>query len=81
MGLPVISTLHSGIPELVRDGASGFLVPEHDENAIYDRLKYLVDHPGLWPDIGSNGRKTVEANHDIVKLNDSLSEIFLKSLG
>lgn len=78
MGLPVISTRHSGIPELVRDGASGFLVPEKDENAIYDRLKYLVDHPGLWPDIGSNGRKTVEANHDIVKLNDNLSDMFLR---
>ncbi len=30
MGLPVISTYHGGIPELVRDGISGFLVPERD---------------------------------------------------
>jgi colanic acid/amylovoran biosynthesis glycosyltransferase len=30
MGLPVLSTLHSGIPELVEDGLSGLLVPEKD---------------------------------------------------
>ena len=35
VGLPVLSTLHSGIPELVENGVSGFLVPEHDVRRTY----------------------------------------------
>ncbi|HBW33808.1 MAG TPA: colanic acid biosynthesis glycosyltransferase WcaL, partial [Nostoc sp. UBA8866] len=41
MGLPVISTRHGGIPELVTDGVSGFLVPERDAEAIAHKLTYL----------------------------------------
>ncbi|OQX53652.1 MAG: colanic acid biosynthesis glycosyltransferase WcaL, partial [Candidatus Cloacimonas sp. 4484_209] len=44
-GLPVISTFHSGIPEGVLDGKSGFLVPEKDVDALADRLEYLIEHP------------------------------------
>ena len=36
-GLPVLSTLHSGIPEVVADGASGLLVPEGDAEALAGR--------------------------------------------
>ncbi len=41
-GIPVISTCHSGIPELIRDGESGFLVPERDVDALAEKLEYLV---------------------------------------
>ena len=34
MGLPVVSTWHGGIPELVEDGVAGLLVPERDETAL-----------------------------------------------
>ena len=33
-GLPVVSTVHAGIPELVEEGVSGFLVPERDEEGV-----------------------------------------------
>lgn len=38
MGLPVIATHHGGIPELVEDGVSGYLVPERDSQAIANKL-------------------------------------------
>jgi len=72
MGLPVLSTVHSGIPELVEDGVSGFLVPERDVEALADRLACLLDHPELWPEMGRAGRTRVEAEYDIRKLNDQL---------
>jgi len=43
-GLPVISTYHSAIPELVKDRESGFLVSERDIKGIANKLKYLVLH-------------------------------------
>jgi colanic acid/amylovoran biosynthesis glycosyltransferase len=71
-GIPVVSTLHSGIPEVVLDGKSGFLVPERDVNGLTERLQYLVEHPDLWPEMGRCGRKLVEEKYDIKKLNSKL---------
>ena len=76
MGLPVVSTLHGGIPELVQDGISGFLVPEKDECAIAQKLIYLIEHPEIWSNMGSSGRKYVEAHYDTNKLNDELEQIY-----
>lgn len=38
-GLPVISTYHSGIPELIQDGVSGLLAPEHDVDGLVKKNK------------------------------------------
>lgn len=75
-GVPVVSTLHSGIPELVTDGKTGFLVPERDVDALAEKLIYLIEHPEIWPEMGRAGRARVEANYDINKLNDRLVEIY-----
>jgi len=46
-GLPVISTRVAGIPEIVEDGTTGFLVPPGDAPALVDALKSLVRNPQL----------------------------------
>lgn len=76
MGLPVISTVHAGIPELVEDGVSGFLVPERDVEALADRLRHLVDHPETWAALGRAGRRRIEAEFDIDRLNDELLALY-----
>ncbi|XHR84134.1 MAG: glycosyltransferase [Gloeotrichia echinulata GP01] len=80
MGLPVISTRHGGIPELVEDGVSGFLVPERDPDAIATKLTYLITHPELWEKMGKAGRARVEDKYDMNKLNDELLEIYQQLL-
>src|SRR3972149_897016 len=75
-GLPVVSTRHSGIPEVVLDGKSGFLVPERDVDALSEKLDYLIRNPELWPEMGRYGRKFVEERYDIHKLNQRLVKIY-----
>lgn len=75
-GMPVLSTVHSGIPELVQNGQSGFLVPERDVDALAERLEYLIEHPEIWPEMGKSGRKFVEEHYDIRKLNQKLVRIY-----
>ena len=77
--IPVISTFHSGIPELVRDGESGFLVPECDTDALVRKLELLLDHPEMWEGMGKAGRNWVEKHYNIHKLNTRLVEVY-KSL-
>jgi colanic acid/amylovoran biosynthesis glycosyltransferase len=76
VGLPVISTIHNGIPEGVRDGKSGFIVPEGDVDALTDRLLYLIEHPESWGDMGRAGRAFVEKNYSSKKLNKQLMSIY-----
>ncbi len=76
MGLPVVSTLHGGIPELVEEGVSGFLVPERDAEAIAERLTDLIEHPEQWPAMGRSGRLFVEQNYDLNRLNDALVALY-----
>ncbi|MBF2066777.1 MAG: glycosyltransferase [Calothrix sp. C42_A2020_038] len=76
MGLPVIATIHGGIPELVQDGISGFLVPERNVDAIAEKIRYLIEHQNIWHEIGKAGRSYVEKHYDINKLNEELVEIY-----
>lgn len=80
MGLPVISTLHGGIPELVENGVSGFLVPERDAEAIAEKLRYLLEHSEIWQQMGAAGRSQVEAKYDMKKLNNELVKIYQQIL-
>lgn len=75
-GLPIISTFHTGIPEVVVDGKSGFLVPERDVNALAKKLEYLIEHPELWSDMGRYGRKIIGECYNVKKLNQELIKIY-----
>ena len=78
MGLPIVSTQHSGIPELVEEGVSGFLVPERDVDALTEKLAHLIEHPEIWPAMGKAGRIQVEEHYNIDKLNDRLVKLYQK---
>lgn len=75
-GLPVISTLHNGIPEGVLNGKSGFLVPEGDVGALAEKLTYLITHPQIWTKMGRAGRKFVEKKYDVGRLSERLIKIY-----
>ncbi|MEO1471167.1 MAG: glycosyltransferase, partial [Pseudomonadota bacterium] len=76
MGLPVVASDHGGIPELVRDGIAGFLVPERDGKAIAVALARLISRAPMWPDMGAAGRAAVAAQFDLAALNDRLVELY-----
>lgn len=80
MGLPVICTNHGGIPELVEDGISGFLVPERDVETLAEKIAYLCDRPEVWQQMGQAGRAYVEQHYDTNKLNDQLVQIYKQLL-
>jgi colanic acid/amylovoran biosynthesis glycosyltransferase len=76
MGLPVIATEHGGIPELVEDEVSGFLVPERNVDAIAQKLNVLIAHPDYWKRMGQSGRLCVETTYSLTELNDQLVQVY-----
>jgi colanic acid/amylovoran biosynthesis glycosyltransferase len=75
-GMPVISTWHCDIPEVIMDGKSGLLVPEKDVDALTDRLDYLVTHPETWPEMGRQGREHIEKEYDAKTQAQKLEKIY-----
>lgn len=75
VGLPVISTQHAGIPEVVRDGVSGFVVPEWDVEQLAARIAWLAAHPESWESFGREGRRIVERDFNLARLNDDLAQV------
>jgi glycosyltransferase involved in cell wall biosynthesis len=77
MQLPVVSTRHSGIPELVEDKISGLLVSPNDEVALTKALARLLDDPPLRAQLGQRGRQKVLADFDVDRNVRRLFDLFL----
>lgn len=75
--IPVISTWVGGIPELVEDGSSGYLVHPGDTDALFARLRLLVDDVSLRRQVGRNARQSAETRHDIHNLAGRIGDIYL----
>ena len=80
-GVVPIGTLHGGIPEIVDDGRTGFLVAERDVGALADRLRQLRDDVGLRRTMAQAARETVSARFDVRKRVDALEDIYDEIVG
>ncbi len=60
LGVPSVSTMHAGIPEVVGDGETGLLVPERDVEAFAGALARLASDPGLRSTMSRAARARVE---------------------
>jgi glycosyltransferase involved in cell wall biosynthesis len=82
MGIPVVSTAISGIPELVENGVSGLLAPEKNPAALADAIKILLLHPEVAKKIAAAGRAKVErefeAQGNVEKIGALLREALMR---
>ncbi|WP_411813245.1 glycosyltransferase [Chlorogloeopsis sp. ULAP02] len=80
-GIPVVSTWHSGIPEAILDGETGFLVSEKDDVALAEKLDILLSDRALSKQMGQRGREYVCELFDIHKQTIKLEAIYDSVLG
>lgn len=59
-GMPIVSTAHCDIPNVVIDGVTGFLAPERNSRALAGLIRELIGHPERWSRIAEAGRNRVE---------------------
>jgi colanic acid/amylovoran biosynthesis glycosyltransferase len=65
-GMPVISTVHAGIPELVEDHVSGLLVPEGAVRKLAHAMMTLAEQPDTWNEFGKHARQKIEKDFNVV---------------
>ena len=75
-GIPVVSTIHSGIPELIENDETGILVAEKDIFGLTNAIVKLVQDPKLRCSMGEMARQFIIKNYDISTLNDQLELYF-----
>jgi colanic acid/amylovoran biosynthesis glycosyltransferase len=76
MGIPVVSTYHADIPEIVTDGVNGYLIPERDAETLAERLMHLIKHPEIWAEMGKAGREHVTKHFNAKAQFETLLQIY-----
>ena len=77
-GLPVIASAVGGVPEAVRDGETGALVPPGDSAALARALRRLVADPALRERLGDAGRRRVEQEFSLERFEREHLELYRK---
>lgn len=80
-GLPVVASRLSGIPELVEDGRTGYLVPSGDPLKLAECLERLVGQPELRRSLGERGRAKVQEEFDLRVCAEQLLSEIMRSRG
>ncbi|HEX8639914.1 MAG TPA: glycosyltransferase [Allosphingosinicella sp.] len=71
-GVPVVTTFHSGIPELVEDGVSGLLASERDVATLARQIAIVLGDPERAHSLAAAARARVEAEFNQAKINAAL---------
>jgi len=80
MEVPCVATRITGIPELIRHGIEGWLVPPADEEQLAGAIAKLMDDPGLRRKLGRSARIRVQEEYDLERNAGRLAEIYRRRL-
>jgi glycosyltransferase involved in cell wall biosynthesis len=73
--LPIVASHVGGIPELVRDGENGILVPPADPEALAQAIQRLANHPEEASRMGQQGRMRVEKQFTLPHMTDQIEQL------
>jgi glycosyltransferase involved in cell wall biosynthesis len=79
-GLPVVATGVGGVPDIVRQGETGFLADAGDEGSMVEALLHLVRDPQARMTMGHRARAYVDANHSPRQLPGYLTDVYRMAL-
>jgi glycosyltransferase involved in cell wall biosynthesis len=76
-GLPVVATSWRGVPSLIEQGETGFVVPAHDAVALADRIAVLIVDADLRAKMGRAGRERFLANYTEARFRSEMEAALL----
>lgn len=75
-GMPIVSTLHCDIPEIIRPGITGLLVEERDIDGLSNSIRWLAEHTDQWRSMLDAGRKWIETEYNAIIQGQKLACIY-----
>tara|TARA_Y100001936_G_scaffold9651_1_gene8607 strand:+ start:940 stop:2004 length:1065 start_codon:yes stop_codon:yes gene_type:complete len=82
MEKPVIATNVGGIPELMKDGETGFLIEKGNSTELFEKLSLLLNNLEKSKEMGKKGKSFVEDNFNLDKIcNDFLNHLKKHGIG
>jgi glycosyltransferase involved in cell wall biosynthesis len=80
MGLPVVATNVGGIPEVVREGKTGLLVPSEDAPALADAMRKVMDDNDFAHELGTNSYRMIREEYSLAAMTDRVEGLYQKLL-
>jgi glycosyltransferase involved in cell wall biosynthesis len=74
-GIPVISTKHAGIPDVIQHEKTGLLVNEHDVKKMSEYMMLLLDDKDYAKSLGKKGREYIQSNFSMKQHIDILNNL------
>lgn len=74
----VVATQATGTRDVIKDGENGFLVPLRSPKLLADKIKWVLDNPGIAMKIGKEAKKTVEHNYSLEKTIPMIEKLYLQ---
>lgn len=81
MSKPVVATTAGGIPEVMLDGETGYLVAPRDHRAMADRLVYLLKHPAARQRMGQAAYVRVRDAFNVERMIDETAAVYEQQAG
>lgn len=79
--IAVVSTFEGGIPDIIEDGVTGFLVPQRDAEIMAEKLEELIKNPALRQQMGRVGRQKFETEFTLEIFEHKLQAILQQIIG
>ena len=75
-GMPIVSSTHCDIPEVIQHGVSGWLAAENDLDSLVAQLRACLAQPERWGGVLAAGRERMEREFDALRQSARLAEVY-----
>lgn len=79
-GAALVGSRVGGIPEVIREGETGFIVERKNAQELADRMLRLIEHPDLVEQMGREGRAFMEQRFDAAQFAKGYTSLYEKTL-
>ncbi len=79
-GLPVISTIHAGISDVIKNNKTGYLCEEHDVLSMSKNMLKILNDISLAKKMGNAGKKHIQKNYSLIRHIETLQIYLEKSI-
>lgn len=77
--LPIISTAEGGIPDVVKDGETGFLIPKKDSFTLAEKIRVFIDNSEMGIQFGKAGRQRYLDLFTLEAFEKNMTDILIRA--